>query len=202
MEYDLTEKDYIVEHYRSGQIVIQQGDPADYVRIIVSGAVDVPVHASNGKSCLIRYSLANCILGNVELFTNDPSYINGAVAVTELKVIAIPMQKARKLLQTSNNFCRRMAEELAGKMRRTTQDILAAQTRTAEERLCFYLIEQAEEDCYSATLTQAANATGITYRHTMRIIKKLCDERLILRTEKGYQIINKEELWKRTMKNG
>ncbi|MDY3250765.1 MAG: cyclic nucleotide-binding domain-containing protein [Candidatus Choladocola sp.] len=201
-QFAITEKDYVPEYYEPGEVVIKQGCPAEYLRLIVRGSVNIPVNASNGNEYLIRYSLMDSILGNVELFTNDSSYIYGATAVTELEVAAIPMQRARALLEENFLFFRRIAEDLACKMKRTTQDILAAQTRTAEERLCFYLLEMAEDDIYKAPLTTAASSTGVTYRHTWRMMQKLCEDGLLSKEQDGYHITDRQALTERAWKSG
>ena len=200
--FHLDEEDYVLEYYLPGESVIRQGDPADYLRIIVSGTVNMPVQSSNGKSFLNMYALNNCMFGVMELLTNDTVYMKSAVAVTKVKVAALTFPRARILLRKNNIFCLRVAEELACQLDRSSREILSARTRSAEERLCFYLLEHAEGDLYKATITSTADATGVTYRHTMRLMKKLCEDNLLIKEGKCYRIIDRENLIRRAQKSG
>lgn len=201
-EIGLQKEECIQEKYGPGDVIIRQGYPAEHIRFIIKGSVNVPVNASNGGIYLIRYSLAHSILGNVELLSGDDTYINGAIAVNTVETLAVPMTRARELMGVNVSFVRYMAKDLADKMKRTTQDILAAQTRTAEERLSFYLLETAEDGIYRTSLTVAANATGITYRHTWRLMQKLCGCGILSKEADGYHILQREELVKCAWKSG
>ena len=193
---------YTVSVYEAGDNLIRQGSPVSHILFVTDGVINLQQIASNGKNPIMANSISHCILGVEEYLTNTPNYLNDAFARTRVRALLIPASVFRELIGTNIDFVRYIAVELAFQMRRSSRELLIRHTRSAEERLCLYLIREAENGIYTNTLSIAAGAIGSTYRHVWRLMQKLCREGILEKQSDGYHILNPGKLQALARKSG
>ncbi|WP_427305991.1 Crp/Fnr family transcriptional regulator [Cupriavidus sp. H39] len=67
----------VVRHLKRGEVVMRRGAPVRHLGIVVSGALQVGIHASSGKRMITGY------LGSGQLFNLVP-FLDGGVATNDL----------------------------------------------------------------------------------------------------------------------
>jgi AraC-like DNA-binding protein len=69
---------------------------------------------------------------------------------------------------------------------------------SGEQRLCTYILQGAYKNYFFDNLTDVAATIGISYRHLLRLLNKLCDDAILKREKRRFQILDKEQLVQRS----
>lgn len=180
--------------FSHGECICREGHEFDSVLYIISGRVKISIIASNGKVQLLTFQ-DNGILGDIEYLTG--CMVDTTVtSVGEVKVIKIPFGYFDELIKNNHKILYQLAKGLGEKLRRSSQLSAANSLYTLNNRICGYIIVMSYNDIFNENLTDTSELLNTSYRHLLRVIKKLCEEDVLLKIERGmYKIINKEKLY-------
>ena len=120
--------------------LITEGDPSDFLHIVLSGSVDL-FSAWNGRET----SMAT--VGPVSTFIlaatiRNAPYLMSARTAEKSRIVLVPSQDVRNVFDSDGHFARAIVSELAQAYRtvvKTTKDL---KLRTSLERLANYLLRQ------------------------------------------------------------
>jgi len=125
--------------------LVREGDPADFLYVIVDGAVELYAHA-NGResSLLIATPVSTFILAAV---LRDAVYLMSARTLEASRLLMIPAEVVRASIASDSAFAVAMIDELARAFRSVIKLAKNHKLRTGVERLANYLLQlDAEKD--------------------------------------------------------
>lgn len=130
--------------------LIHEGDPADFLYIVVEGSVEL-FATSNGReaSMAVVRPVGTFILAAV---LKDAVYLMSARTVDRSRVLMIPSENVRDIFQKDENFARAIVLELATCYRGVIKDHKSMKLRTGVERLANRLIRYHRDQAESCVI--------------------------------------------------
>lgn len=120
--------------------LIREGDPADFLHIVVEGAVEL--FASNGAkretSIEIVEPVSTFILAAV---LRDAAYLMSARTVENCQILMVPAESVRAVFAQDHVFARAVVRELAGRYRAVVKSLKNQKLRSSAERLANHLLQ-------------------------------------------------------------
>lgn len=198
--YDVTGvdlRDAVSLRFQPGEAILREGMPMEYLLFVISGKAKVCSAAANGKDLILCYYISEGIVGDEELMSG--THISSATisAITEFRCIGLPYAKYADILKTNLAFVNRVGRELAVKLLRSSRNSTVIALHSGEERLCAYILQTAQGDVFSETLTDVACSIGTSYRHMLRMLNRLCAQGVLRKQAPGYRIADRPELIRR-----
>lgn len=189
--------DAVIVIFEQNEFLFRDGDEMEYIMFILSGRAKVSMSVSSGKQLLLDYFVTDGVIGDLELFMGKSTVASTMQAITELKCIGLPLDKYASRLKSDVVFLNWAGRELAFKMFRS--DLNGAETilKKLEPRLCLYIYNSSHNGVFRETMTDVAELLGTSYRHLLRTLNKLCDEKVISKQKTGYIVTDEKELKKR-----
>lgn len=199
-DYDITDinlSDAVLLHFRPGEAIMREGMPMDYLMFIISGKGKVRSITASGKDLILCYYVSEGIMGDMELMTDADCACKTMIALTEFLCIGVPYKKYRSILKADLAFVNRVGRELAKKLIFSSRYSTVIALHSGEERLCSYILQAARGGIFCEILTDVARSIGISYRHLLRMLSRLCEEGVLLKESNGYRILDEPELIRR-----
>lgn len=186
--------DIHVFRFNKNEVVLREGHQMDYLMFVVSGRAKVYSTAENGRDLLLSYYLADGIIGDLELMLDEYTARTTMIALTDFVCIALPYEKWATTLRANNRFLNAVGYALSTKLLESSGKGVATALHGGETRLCAYLSNASHDGIIDEPLTNISSAIGLSYRQTLRILKKLCTEHTLMKVDQGYKIIDKKSL--------
>ena len=196
-ETDIDLRDAVVLRFRPGEIILREGMPMEYFLFVISGKAKVCSATASGKDLLLCYYVSEGIIGDIELMTDTLIAGTTVSAVTEFLCIGLPYAKYARALKGDLLFINWVGRELSMKLLRNSKNGAITALHSGEERLCAHILLTAHDSIFSENLTDAARSIGISYRHLLRVLSRLCSENIMLKENNGYRIADRKELIRR-----
>ena len=183
--------------FSAGECIFREGEPISWFGIVLSGSAKVCQTANNGKNLVLCYYASDGTLGDIEFMMDEKLADCTVVAMTEFECIAIPRTEWPEL---RNNlvFLNYVGRELAGKLVRSSDNLVSAVLYTGEERLCAYILQASHHQVFSDVLTDVSCSVGMSYRHMFRLLGELCEEGILEKKSSGYRIMDMNRLMERS----
>lgn len=150
--------------------------------IIVRGSVSIYHLTEDGSIRYISKAASGTLLGDMEFSGagNQSLYIEAAEIVL---CLAIPFRENLDILENDPVFLRFVLGQLAGKL--SLSAVMTASAQTLEEKVLFFL-RKVQADHAISSVNHALQALHCSRRQLQRVLKKLCDEGLIIKIGRGY----------------
>lgn len=129
-----------VQNFPAQIELITEGEPSDFLHIILSGSVDL-FSAWNGRdtSMSIVRPISTFILAAT---IKDAPYLMSARTLEKSRIALIPSQDVRAIFDADNTFARAIVTELANCYRSVIKAQKDLKLRTSLERLANYLLRR------------------------------------------------------------
>lgn len=168
--------------FKKGEIL---NDPLQLLNrfyIIVRGSVSIYNLTEDGSIRYISKAASGTLLGDMEFSGagNQSFYIEAAETVL---CLAIPFRENLDILENDPVFLRFVLSQLAGKL--SLSAVMTASAQTLEEKVLFFL-RKVQADHAISSVNQALQALHCSRRQLQRVLKKLCDEGLVVKTSRGH----------------
>ncbi len=164
---------------KKNNYLVREDFPIENVFHIISGTCKVTTQSENGNIMSFGFFKENDVIGEVEIFNNKNIATTTVMSVTDMICIKIPLKTCRKLAKEDIQYCNFLAASLAVKLTISsnifTQNILLP----LEDRLLLYLKNTYPNRIFKGNLIQIAQELGTSYRHLLRVIKKLKEENIL-----------------------
>jgi len=199
-DYDITGielRDAVLLRFQPGEAILREGMPMEYLMFIISGKGKVRSFTANGKDIILCYYISEGIIGHMELMTDMDFACKTMIALTEFLCIGVPYKKYREILKADLAFVNRVGRDLAKKLILSSRYSTVIALHSGEERLCAHILETAQGGIFCEMLTDVARSIGISYRHLLRMLSRLCEEGVLWKESHGYRILNEPELIRR-----
>lgn len=165
------------QSFPAGLEMIRQGDPADFLHVVLEGAVELYA-GWGGRECTMAvvrpvgtFILAACI--------KDAPYLMSARTIERSRIILVPSSDLRATFRSDPEFAVSTIHELAGCYRAVVRHAKGLKLRTSRERIASYLLRQSRlaGDVASYVLSVEkrflASYLGMTPENLSRAIKAL-----------------------------
>lgn len=167
--------------FEKGEILNDPLKPLDRFYILVMGSVSIYNLTEDGSIRYISKASSGTLLGDMEFSGagNQSFYIEAAETVL---CLAMPFRENLDILENDPVFLRFVLRQLAGKL--SLSAVMTASAQTLEEKVLFFL-GKIQTDHTISSVNQAFQALHCSRRQLQRVLKKLCDEGLIIKTGRG-----------------
>jgi CRP/FNR family transcriptional regulator, transcriptional activator FtrB len=165
------------QNFPAGVELIHQGDPADFLHIVVEGAVELFAEWG-GQSCTMAlvqpvgtFILAACI--------KDAPYLMSARTLEKSRIILIPAPDLRAVFRRDPEFAVSTINELAGCYRAVVRHAKGLKLRSSRERVAAYLVKHlrrvAPRQCFDLPVEKRliASYLGMTPENLSRTLRLL-----------------------------
>lgn len=149
--------------------------------IIVKGSVSIYSLTEDGSIRYISKAASGTLLGDMEFSGagNQSLYIEAAETVLCLD---LPFRENLDILENDPVFLRFVLGQLAGKL--SLSSVMTASAQTLEEKVLFFL-RKVQADHAISSVNHALQPLHCSRRQLQRVLKKLCDEGLVVKTGRG-----------------
>ncbi len=175
-------------------IIFAEGEPAEFLPIVLTGKVKMVRYPELGKEFIIGF------FGDGELFAIPPAmdgknYPATCVAVNDTKLLILPREKFLKLMRESSEFSAIVMAKMCGLMRETAETINNLANSSPVRRIGNVILRLAKNKPAKITLRRQdiADMAGLTIETTIRTVKKL-EEKNLLKIVRGKIILDQPEL--------
>lgn len=166
-----------VQNFPAQIELISEGDPSDFLHIVLSGSVDL-FSAWNGRDTSLATvrPISTFILAAT---IKDAPYLMSARTLEKSRIVLIPSQDVRAIFDIDGSFARAAVTELAQCYRAVIKSQKDLKLRTSLERLANYLLRQQRRagggPCFELDFEKRrlASVLGMTAENLSRAFKGL-----------------------------
>src|SRR6266852_3611020 len=134
----------LLQQFPTGVILIHEGEPADFLHVLVDGLVEIFTEQSGGEwGISLINPVSTFILAAVVC---DQPYLNSARTLTDSRVLLIPASRVRAVFDQDVAFARIVARELALAYRSSVKKLKGYMARSSVERLANWILTEAHRD--------------------------------------------------------
>ena len=177
-------------HIPKGQVICSKGDEINDMYFLVEGKVKIYTTTLDDKRLILRFQKALGIIGDIE-FIQGTSVLHTIEASTKCSVLKLPYQILRKAAANDPRFLSFLLNVITSRFRAKTDAATLNLLYPVEVRLASYLLSTTTDDerllfheeAKDSSLMDIADMVGTSYRHLNRVIKKLCNDQVIERSE-------------------
>lgn len=107
---------------KKGDVLLHQGDPGDYLIILLDGTIRVSMVASNGREIILDYLEAGSVIGEIALLDGGERTAT-ATALGEGKYLKLGAKAFREVLEKHPSVAWRLLNEMARRLRNANNTI-------------------------------------------------------------------------------
>ena len=187
-------EDYIQVHeYKSGEWIIQEGTPPEYLFYVLEGKAKIYMTHQNGKVSLLDFINEFEYIGEMELL-HEVYYSKGIQTSMKTICFAIPFHSCRKLMLEDAKFLRHLSIFLSNKATYMATKYSQSLAFPLENRLADFILQTADSNLYKEKHVTVCDFLGVSYRHLLHVLSQFCDKKLLKKEGHAYQIIDKAAL--------
>jgi CRP/FNR family transcriptional activator FtrB len=141
--YDRLTRGVYVQHFPEGLTMIRQGDPADFLHILLDGQVELfSIWAGRETTMAVLRPLGTFILAAT---VKDLPYLMSARTLERSRIMLVPAADLRTALGQDPEFARAIIQELAGCYRAVVRQAKGMKLRNSRERIASWVMRQVRE---------------------------------------------------------
>ncbi|ARU00436.1 cyclic nucleotide-binding domain-containing protein [Yoonia vestfoldensis] len=166
-----------VQNFPAQIELITEGEPADFLHIVLSGSVDLVSHWNGRDTSMATVRPISTFI--LAATVKDAPYLMSARTLEKSRIALIPSQDVRAIFDADGNFARAIVTELAQCYRSVIKAQKDLKLRTSLERLANYLLRQQKQADGAAVFTlgfekrRLASVLGMTPENLSRAFKGL-----------------------------
>jgi CRP-like cAMP-binding protein len=170
----------LIEH-QAGEILFQEGDPADYFYILLSGQIQAYKISAEGKEMILHLFNSGDIFAEFPVFSGVQTYPANTLCLKDSKLLAIHGRGFKELAASRTDILLKILIRLSERLRYFTSLVEDLSLRNVDARLAKYLLsvsptEQAAIEIHKKTL---AAILGTIPETLSRSFKKLSQSGII-----------------------
>lgn len=167
--------------FQKGELLNHPLKPLDQFLMIAEGSISIYDLAEDGSIRYVSQVGSGTLLGDIEFSQADGPTLY-TEAAEHVLCLAIPFRENRCVLENDPVFLRFVLRQFAKKL--TLSATMDATAQTLEERVLFYLRKiQPTHEIRSVNVS--LKPLHCSRRQLQRILKKLCDRKILEKTGRG-----------------
>lgn len=167
--------------FEKGELLNHPLKPLDQFLLIIEGNITIYDISHDGNIRYISCAGRGTLLGDME-FSGAKSQIFYTETMDRVLCLSIPYQENRSILENDPVFLRFVLYQLAEKL--SLSSAMDAMGQTMEEKVLQYLrIIQPSHEIRS--VNHAMQILRCSRRQLQRVLRKLCDEEMLVKTKRG-----------------
>jgi len=127
-------------HYKKGQVLFTQGDPADAIFSIQKGKVKLTVVSSHNKEAVIAILTVGDLVGEACLVGQQPVRMATASAMSECSIVRLAKPAMARLLREDHVFSELVLSYVLTRNIRIEEDLVDQLFNSSEKRLARVLL--------------------------------------------------------------
>lgn len=181
-ELSVAQRDKLLQHaivrkYRKNTVLMEKGDVANGLYVVLSGFVKVYISDAQGKEYVLNEMPAGCYLGELALL-EDSTRTASAMTLEDSRLLFISKAAFKSFLYETPDAAYRLIKSLAARLREMTSEVEKLALRDVYSRLAETLSSRASEEegrliTDSLTQQQLASMIGASREMVSRILKDL-----------------------------
>ena len=189
----------ITRALRKGAILFRKGDEGTCFYVLLSGAIRVEAPSERGRAAVFNFIFPGDIFGELAALDGGARTAD-AVAMEKTELLVIDRREVLPLLRKYPDFALRFIEILAGRVRRTSEqveDIFFLDLRGRLAKALIFLQRHGPADSSTAkirvTQWEISQLVGGSRESTNKQMREW-ERRKIIRIERGGVVLLKEDL--------
>lgn len=172
--------DFIIIEYEPNEIMINPLEKTKYIQFVIEGTCIILFIDQEGKQTIVSQNDELCILGDME-FVDNTNPVFFAEAKTKVKTLAVRMDDYKECLENDILFLHTLLKSIAQKLNRSSTNQFVHQS--VEEKLIYYMKYYCKGSMQG--IEKATRYLHCSRRQLQRVLKKFCDEEVIIKEGKG-----------------
>ena len=127
-----------LQYFPAQDQLIAEGDPADFLHILVQGTVELFGSSDNRETTM--FVLRPVSTYNVSAVLEDAVYLMSARTLSEAEILMLPAENLRSVMAVDVAFAHAMVMELADRYRTVIRAFKEQRLRSGVEKLANYLL--------------------------------------------------------------
>lgn len=119
---------------KKGDVLMHQGDPGDYLIILLDGTIRVSMVASNGREIILDYLEPGAVIGEIALLDGGERTAS-ATALRDGQYLKLGAGKFREVLEKHPRVAWRLLQEMARRLRNANNTIESDRAFSSGPRL-------------------------------------------------------------------
>jgi CRP-like cAMP-binding protein len=174
--------------FDKGELICSQGDPAQYLYILVEGKIKIYTNSPEGKTLILSFKTQLEVIGDLE-YVQGIDFINTVEAVSSVMMIGVQHRWLKQYGRDHAPLLNFLLEIITKKFHLKNKSMSFNILYPVEVRLASYLLSISfEESELITSIKDAASLIGTSYRHLNRVITQFCNEGLIERN-RGFIVV-------------
>jgi len=172
----------VEQHYAAGDYLFMEGQPAEWLYLVLSGRVKMVKHSPDGHETILAILNGGQIVGEVGVLTGG-AYPASAQAMETVTASGLPRRAYVELVQQHPALGWSLIEELGRRLERAHETIRSLAVEKVEQRIARLLLRlaaasgrrQGDAVILTVPLTrqEIADMTGTTIETAIRVMSKL-----------------------------
>ena len=206
LERKVLEEKSSLQTFESGASIIEQGDENSTVYFLLSGTVHVLDYSRSHRAVTYASLKDGEMFGEMAAIDGMPRSA-WVCAISTCKVISLPGTTFLNLLKSNTDICLKILRKLSSRLRLSDEKLTDVSLFGTEQRVCIELVRMTklvttkQNNFYQIkqmpTQANFANIIGSTRETVSRILTKLRDDQVIIKTDSGFVVPDRKQLEKR-----
>lgn len=179
-DYFFNNYEFIIIEYEEDETIINPLEKTQYIQFVIEGTLLISFIDQDGRQTIVSQSEELCILGDME-FVDDLNPMFFAEAKTKVKTLALSLKEYKEKLNQDFQFLHTLLNSIASKLKQSSTNQFVYQS--VEERFLYYMNYYCGGSLSS--IEEATSYLHCSRRQLQRVLKKLCDEEIIIKEGKG-----------------
>lgn len=189
-------------HVDEGECICSQGEPSQYLYVLVKGKVKIFTTSIEGKTLILSFKKPLELIGDIE-FVRGIDIINTVEAVSPVSMIGVHYQWLEKYGKEDPLFLQFLLDVITKKFYVKSHSMSFNLMYPVDVRLASYLLSVSYDESESqmedqqlriVSLKDVANLIGTSHRHLNRVIQQFCKEGLVERNKEFVVIKDRKGL--------
>jgi CRP/FNR family transcriptional activator FtrB len=168
-----------------GSLLFEQGDRPEFLHLLIDGVVELFKRSGRRECGLMLLAGGDVFMPAAVLF--DEVYLNSARALTQVRLLLVRADVARREFEGCHRFATNVSRVLAGHVRMATRHIIDLKCRSAPQRLAHFLLRIVDAGGARSVADlpvqkrHLAHRVGITPETLSRNLQTLAEHGLLVR---------------------
>ncbi|MBP5366468.1 MAG: Crp/Fnr family transcriptional regulator [Bacteroidales bacterium] len=200
-EFELVKRTHTVEFFNAGELIYNESDKADGIRLLICGKVKIFKRGINGKEQIVKMASANDFVGYRAVFAEE-LHTTSAMTLEPSKLFFIPSDTIFKLFNSNSQLATFIVKSIAVELSFSRYRSVSLSQKQIRGRLAESLLVLRDKYGYikgnqlniSLSREDLANLSNMTASNAVRTLAAFVSEKIIDVHSREIYILNEPAL--------